>query len=563
MSAGTGTLATETLAGQAVAADAYDPMLDGVVPYPRDVADRYLAAGYWGDRTLDRLVRDTAARRPHHPAVIDRDRTATYAELVKRFDAAAAALRARGVAPGDRVLIHLPNVLEFFDAVYGTISLGALPVFAVHTHRHAEMEHLAQASGAVLLLTSRQIPGLDADAFAAELAARLPGLPLAYAEDLCAEHPDGAVRAAETPAPCPRPAHAAAFLQLSGGTTGRPKLIPRTHRDYAYSVERSAEVCGLDDSTVFLAGIPLAHNFAASSPGYMGVLATGGTVVAALNGSPDLVFGLVERHRVTLAAAVPPLALSWLNSPARSRYDLSAWKVLQVGGAKLARATAERIEPELGPRLQQVFGMAEGLVCYTGLDDDADTVLGTQGRPMSDADEVLVLDDDGRPVPDGSPGNLWVRGPYTIRGYYGNPPANAASFTEDGFYGSGDIVIRHPNGCLSVVGRTKDIINRGGEKVSPDEVEGALLRHPGVHDASLVGEPDEALGERTHAYVVPRAGAEPPKAKALRAWLRTSGLADHKVPDLVTVVDRLPTTHVGKISRTTLRPAPRLPQGES
>lgn len=541
-----------------------DPMLEGVTAYPAEFAERYLAAGYWKDRTLDRLLRDTAARRSNHPAVIDGERSVSYAELVSRIDVSQAALAARGVNPGDRVLIHVPNALEFFDALYALISLGALPVFAVHSHRGSELEHLAAASQAVLLITSRQIPGLDVPAFREDLAARLPELPAVDAEDLYEQGLQLLGAGWQVPRTgCPRPAHAAAFLQLSGGTTGKPKLIPKTHRDYAYSIERSAEICGLDDETVFLSGIPLAHNFAASSPGFMGVFATGGTVVCAPDGSAQRVFSLIARHRVTLVAAVPPLAQSWLNSPERAVHDLSSWQVLQVGGAKLARAVAERIMPELGCTLQQVFGMAEGLVCYTGLNDDFETIVSTQGKPMSEADEVLVLDAQGTPVPDGQPGNLWVRGPYTIRGYYANPQANAASFTPEGFYGSGDIVVRDERGYLSVVGRTKDLINRGGEKVSPEQIEAVLLRHEAVHDVSVIGVPDEVLGERTHAYVVPRGEAARPRAKTLRTWMRTRQVAGHHIPDVISIVDQLPTTHIGKISRNTLRPGAALLQGES
>ncbi|MGP9529705.1 (2,3-dihydroxybenzoyl)adenylate synthase [Glutamicibacter sp. AOP5-A2-18] len=541
-----------------------DPMLQGVIPYPSDFAERYIAAGFWGGRTLDRVLRETALRRGDHPAVIDGERVASYAELISRVDVSQATLSVRGINAGDRVIIHVPNVLEFFDAVYAVISVGAIPVFAVHSHRASELEHLVRSSQAQMLITSKQIPGMDPQELSAEITSRLPSLSLLHAEALYEQGLDLLADGWEVSrAGCPRPAHAVAFLQLSGGTTGRPKLIPKTHRDYAYSFERSAQICHLDDDTVYLSGIPLAHNFAASSPGYMGVFATGGTVICAVDGSAERIFSLVAEHRVTVVAAVPPLALAWLNSSQKHRYDLSSWQLLQVGGAKLARGVAERVTPELGCALQQVFGMAEGLVCYTRLDDDLETVVSTQGKPMSVADEVLVLDSEGNPVPDGTPGNLWVRGPYTFRGYYNNPQANAQSFTPDGFYGSGDIVVKDARGYLSVVGRTKDVINRGGEKISPEQIEAVLLRNPAVHDVSVIGVPDEALGERTHAYVVPRDHTTPTRAKTLRAWMRTEHLAEHHIPDVITVVDELPKTHIGKISRNTLRPGANPSQGEA
>ncbi|NED91282.1 AMP-binding protein, partial [Streptomyces sp. SID11233] len=187
-----------------------------------------------------------------------------------------------------------------------------------------------------------------------------------------------------------------------------------------------------------------------------------------------------------------------------------------VGGAKFAERAARRLRPALGARLMQVFGMAEGLVNYTRLDDDVETVLTTQGRPISPDDEIRVVDDAGEDVPDGTVGHLLTRGPYTIRGYWRAPEHNARVFDAEGWYRTGDLVRRLPSGHLVVEGRAKDQINRGGEKFAPEEVENVLLGHPAVLDASVVGVPDDYLGERSLAYVIPRAGAEVPRAAELK-----------------------------------------------
>ena len=317
-----------------------------------------------------------------------------------------------------------------------------------------------------------------------------------------------------------------AFFQLSGGSTGVPKLIPRTHDDYIYSLRGSAEICGLDAASVYLAALPVAHNFPLSSPGTLGTLYAGGTVVIARNPSPDEVFPLIERERVTITALVPPLALIWLEAAAARRPDLSSLKVLQVGGAKFAAEAAARVRPVLGCTLQQVFGMAEGLVNYTRLDDPDDIVVNTQGRPISPDDEVHVVDDDDRPVEPGEVGHLLTRGPYTIRGYYNAPEHNARAFTPDGFYRTGDLVRRDAAGYLTVEGRAKDQINRGGDKVAAEEVENHILAHPAVMDAAVVAMPDAFLGERSCAFVIPR-GPVPPRGPRSSAscggagWRRT------------------------------------------
>jgi 2,3-dihydroxybenzoate-AMP ligase len=340
-----------------------------------------------------------------------------------------------------------------------------------------------------------------------------------------------------------------ALLLLSGGTTGRPKLIPRTHGDYAFNVLASAEVCALDQDSVYLAALPAAHNFALGCPGVLGTLAVGGRVVLAADADPDRSFRLIERERVTITALTPPLLKLWLAEAAWSSPDLSSLRTLQVGGARLSPADAARVEPGLGCRLQQVFGMAEGLLCFTRADDPDELVLSTQGRPLSAADEIRVVDDQDRDVPLGEVGQLLARGPYTVRGYY-RAPEHAGAFTEDGWFRTGDLVRATATGHLVVEGRIKDVVNRGGEKVPAAEVEDHLAAHPRVAQAALVGMPDPLLGERTCVYVVP--DAEPPSLADLSGFLRERGLAAYKTPDRLEVVDALPRTGAGKVDKRRL-----------
>jgi len=203
-----------------------------------------------------------------------------------------------------------------------------------------------------------------------------------------------------------------------------------------------------------------------------------------------------------------------------------------------------------------VFGMAEGLVNYTRLDDPEERIVSTQGRPISDADEIRIVDEDERPVAPGVPGHLQTRGPYTIRGYHNAADANARAFTADGFYRTGDVVQQVAEGYLVVHGRAHDHINRGGEKVSAEEIEGHLLAHPAIHDAIVVAVPDAFMGERACAYVIPK-GEGVPTAPQLKRWMRERGVAAFKVPDQVVFVAAFPETGVGKISRKDLRAALR------
>ncbi|WP_019202102.1 (2,3-dihydroxybenzoyl)adenylate synthase [Tsukamurella sp. 1534] len=523
--------------------------------FPTEFAERYRALGYWTGETFAAFLPEAARRFGDAEALVGEDHRGapsrmTYRELDRAAAVAAAGLRDNGIGAGERVVLQLPNTVEYVTVLFGLFRIGAVPVFALPAHRRSELVHFARMSGAKALVTAAEIARFDHRALAQGVAAEIGGVAVFVVDDEPFVDGDDTEPAVVAP-------ESLAFLQLSGGTTGVPKLIPRTHADYLYSVRESARICGLGPGTRFLVVLPAAHNFPMSSPGILGVLWAGGTVVLGTDPAPHKAFPLIEAERVTMTSLVPPLAMLWLQARPGSSADLSSLALLQVGGAKFPAEAARRVEPELGCRLQQVFGMAEGLVNYTRDDDPEDLVLGTQGRPISPDDEVRVLDDDGAPVPDGEPGHLWTRGPYTIRGYLGG--VDAASFDAEGYYRTGDIVRRLPSGHLVVEGRAKDQINRGGEKIAAEEVENHLVAHPAVIDAAVVAVADEFLGERTCAVILVAPGevAEPPRPTApeLKKFVRERGVAEYKVPDRVELVERFPTTGVGKISRRELRRA--------
>lgn len=525
--------------------------------WPAEFAARYRAAGHWRGETFGGVLSERAAAHPDRVAVVDpapERRAWTYRELDERASRLAAGFAARGICPGDRVVVQLPNIAEFVEVVFALFRIGALPVFALPAHRDTEIEYFCSFTEAVAYVIPERHAGFDHLALASKVKERTPTLKHVFVVGAPGEH------TALSEVPCtptgtgyaPQP-HDLAFLQLSGGTTGVPKLIPRTHDDYIYSLRGSDEICGVDGDTRYLVVLPAAHNFPMSSPGWLGALYAGGTVVLCPTPDPATAFPLVERERVTMTGMVPPLALVWTRAAPGTEHDLSSLELILVGGAKYSEVAARRLEPALGCRLMQVFGMAEGLVNYTRLDDDHETVVTTQGLPISEDDEVRVVDDDDRDVPEGDFGHLLTRGPYTIRGYWRAPEHDERAFTEDGFYRTGDIVRRTPTGHLIVEGRAKDQINRGGEKVAPEEIENIILGHPSVHDVSVVGVADEYLGERTLAYVILREDAEPLKPVAIRRLVRERGVAAYKIPDLVEFVEAFPQTGIGKVSKKGLR----------
>ncbi|WP_405118387.1 (2,3-dihydroxybenzoyl)adenylate synthase [Pseudomonas leptonychotis] len=523
-------------------------------PWPAAFAERYRQAGYWRGEPLTQLLETQVQAQPEAIALICGVRQLSYAQLDVQATYLAQRLANHGFAPGDRALVQLANKAEFYVVFFALLKVGIAPVNALFSHSRLELLAYAGQVRPRLFIGSRQHPLFADDAFLGQLQVAIPELDTLLldgdtdpARSLSAWlQPVAAQRAY-----APTPADQVAFFQLSGGSTGTPKLIPRTHDDYAYSVRRSVEICAFNRDTRYLCALPAAHNFALSSPGALGVFQAGGCVVLAADPGAATCFPLIARHRVSVAALVPPALSLWLQAAAGQASELASLQLLQVGGARLPEAQARRIGSELGCRLQQVFGMAEGLVNYTRLDDDEAHVFGTQGCPMSPADEVRVLDRDDKPVAVGEVGALLTRGPYTIRGYFQSPAHNAQAFDAEGFYRSGDLVRLRADGYLEVVGRIKDQINRGGEKIAAEEVENLLMAHPSITHAALVAMPDKALGEKSCAFVVSRDPAL--KSIALRKFLRGLGVADYKLPDRFEQLDQLPMTAVGKVDKTRLR----------
>ncbi|MBT9370158.1 AMP-binding protein [Rhizobium sp. CSW-27] len=527
-------------------------MMPLVQPFPPDFAERYRKAGYWRGETFPALLRERAVRFAGRTAVVGGEQRWSYAELLARAETAASGFLKLGLMPGDRVVVQLPNLPEFFSVVFGLFLARLVPVYALPAHRQTEVVHFLRRSDAVAYVIAASHDGFDYRDLARAVREEAPALSHVVVVGEAQEFTPfaGFARDGEVVFSEPDPSDVA-FLQISGGSTGLSKLIPRTHDDYIYSFRASAEICGLTEDSVYMVALPAAHNFPMSSPGYFGAFYVGATVVLAPSPSPETAFPLIAREKVTITGLVPPLALLWLQAAPNARHDLTSLQVLQVGGAKFMPESARRVRPVLGCTLQQVFGMAEGLVNYTRLDDPEEIIVETQGRPISADDEVLIVDDQGQPVPDGEAGNLLTRGPYTIRAYHNDAGANQRSFTEDGFYRTGDVVKRVAGGYLVVQGRASDHINRAGEKISADEVEDHLLAHPNVFDAAVVSIPDAFLGERICAFVIPQ--GEKPKAPALKAFMRSRKVADFKVPDQIVFVDAFDLTAVGKVSRKELR----------
>jgi 2,3-dihydroxybenzoate-AMP ligase len=542
------------------------PIAEGVVPWPEESARRYSEEGWWRGAALGAELLAAADEQPDSVALVDGDVRLTYRSLTARADALAGRLvDDLGLQREDRIIVQLPNCWQFVVLTLACLRAGIVPVMALPAHRQHELGYLAEHSESAALAVPDTLRGFDHAAMAEELrtgsdtvehvlvvgdAVRPGDVDLTA---LCAEPDDPAAARARWDADQPSSRSVAVFL-LSGGTTGLPKLIARTHDDYSYNARASAELCGLGADTVYLVTLPASHNFPLACPGILGTLLVGGRVVMLPSPEPERAFATIAAEGVTVTAAVPAVAQRWLAHAAEHGAEqVRSLQLLQVGGARLADEVARTVRPGLDCTLQQVFGMAEGLLNYTRLEDSEDVICTTQGRPMSDGDEVRVVDELDQDLPDGTPGALLTRGPYTPRGYYHAAEQNARAFTPDGWYRSGDIVRRRPDGNLVVEGRDKDMINRGGEKISAEEVENLVYGlFPQVAHTAAVAMPDRDLGERVCLYAVLKAGTAL-DLEEVRQSMAASGVATYKWPERLEIVDELFTTKVGKIDKKALR----------
>src|ERR1700683_2205040 len=460
---------------------------------------------------------NSASARPGSVAVVDGETRLTQASVLARADALASRLTDDlGLRGGDRVVVQLTNCWQFVILMLACLRAGVIPVMALPAHRHHELAYLADHSEAAAIVVPGKIRDFDHQQMAQELAAGCPTVRLVLTTSetlragstsltaLCAEPADPDTDRKRWDADPPASRDVAVFL-LSGGTTGLPKLIARTHDDYAYNARASARLCGLGPDTVYLTALPAGHNFPLACPGIVGTMLSGGRVVMLPSPEPERAFAVIAAEGVTVTAAVPAVAQRWIrHAREHGAGQLRTLTLLQVGGARLADEIARQVRPVLGATLQQVFGMAEGLLNFTRRHDPDEVICCTQGRPLSPGDEVRIVDEAGRDLPDGEPGALLTRGPYTPRGYYRAPQQNARAFTSGGWYASGDIVRRRPDGNLVVEGRDKDMINRGGEKISAEEVENLIYGLPGIARVAAVAMADAELGERLCVFIVLR-----------------------------------------------------------
>lgn len=535
-------------------------MLEGFVPFPEEFVTKYRQKGYWQDKSLAREFDAVYKKFSDRIALVDGEREFTYAQIDQITTNLALNLLDIGVKPLDRVVPTLPNVHEFVLLYFALQKIGAIPIAALVTHRFAEINQFTQLSQATTCVYPDRVGDFEFSPIIERVQEQNSSLKIRIVLGQAKPGEHSLRDLIDKPATLERkhleqikidPMDPCIF-QLSGGTTGIPKLIPRTNNDYAYNSKAAASVCEVHADSVLLLVLPIAHNLPLACPGIQGFMFNGAKVVVHHNTRPAEMFALIQKHRVTHLKVVPALLIRLINDPSAHEFDLSSLKFIQSGGQRMqpeVRLKTKELIP--GVFVQENFGMSEGTLMFVRTSDPDEVKMQTCGRPVCEDDEVKLLDEEDKEVPMGEVGELTVRGPYTLRGYYGVPEYNARQFTSDGFYRSGDLMRMHPSGNYVVEGRKKDLINRGGEKISAEEVENLILMHTSVQNVACVPMPDPNMGEKMCAFVI----LKPNKTldlKGLVEFLLTKEIAKFKLPERLEVLSDFPVSTFGKVSKKAL-----------
>jgi non-ribosomal peptide synthetase component E (peptide arylation enzyme) len=533
--------------------------------YPSELADRYRAAGLWSERTTGQEIRSIADRFPDRIAVVSLSDSLTYTELDARTDRLAVALRDLGLELQDPVVFQMGNELEAVVGWYGALKAGLVPIASLPNHGAYEIGHIIEFTGARAHLAQADYRTYDLPALGRALRADHPSLEVLVVargeagdiahsfDELIASVDREEARARVDEMQREIDPEGIALFQLSGGTTGVPKVIPHSHASYVGGTHVWADHWEWDESIVTLHTWPILHN-AGLFTALQSALAVGGTCVISSSNDPEVVLGLIERHRVNVMTVSPPLIAAVTSVDDASRFDTSSVTHLYGPNDEALMASAEAA---LGGEARGQFGMGEGAFLACALGAGVDARHGTSGASLQPETEVRVLDPDSeRELPAGEVGELVFRGPFVVRAYFRAPEVNERSFTSDGFLRTGDYASAVDiDGVMHyrVVGRLKDNVVRGGEKFMASELEGLLMEHPAIAQAAVIGMPDEVLGERVCAYVVPSGEGAVPDVAEVASWLQELGVAKYKYPERIETIDALPVTAVGKVNKPRLR----------
>ena len=538
-------------------------LLKGVPPYREEDIKTYIDKRWWLGITLGELLDRASDMHPDREAFVDETSRYTYGQAREKVDRLAVGFMRQGIAALDRVLIQLPNWNEFVFAYFACQKIGAVPVLLIERYRQFEIDRLIRITGA----TAWIVPGRTR---------KVDFSPIV--NDVCKAHPEmthvisvrGRIKGRDFPSlealiekselneetrtalsrRNPNPMQVA-HMGPTGGTTGAPKIVPRNHNSLVCGVESCSLSWDQHCEDVNLIVGPIGHDLSFTK-GLLGSVITMGKVVFLSTTDNEDICKTIEKEKVTAIIWVPTLAKRMVQFENLDKYDLSSLRKMHSGGGASHPDLVKAVMEKLNMKFYNGYGSTEGMTCITRTVDDFDTICCTVGRPTFPYDHYKIVDFFGKTLPAGEQGELLVKGPCVFSGYYDNPEENATVFDEAGYFRTGDLATIDVKGYVTICGRVKEMINRGGESISATQIEGLIGRHPDVAAVAVIAMPDPLMGERVCAYIETREMARLTFDDII-TFLKDQKASVLQLPERIEFIDSMPVTAAQKLDKQALK----------
>jgi len=536
--------------------------LEGFTPYKKEDAEKYNSYRWWSGLTLGDILDRAADIHPEKEAFVDRKTRLTYEEAREKANKLAIGLIDLGIQPLDRVLVQVPNWNEFVFAYFALQKIGAITVLLIDRYRQLEIDHLINITGATSWIVASRYGKIDYIPIINDVLQKHPELtnvitvrgdgnqqPFSCLKRLIEEAElteDNLIRLSNR-APDPMQV---AHMGPTGGTTGRPKIVPRTHNSLITCVEYCSKSWGqCSQDTNLLAG-PIGHDLSFTK-GFIGSVITMGTVIFLDSTDTKDICKIIETEKVTSIIWVPTLAQKLLQYEDLNKYNLNSLEKMHSAGGASHPDIVKDVTKKLEMKFYNGYGATEGMTTITRSSDDLETICSTVGKPTCPYDTYKVIDKDGNELPANTQGELVLKGPGVFTGYYQNPEENKKAFNKNGFFRTGDMARIDKKGYITLTGRIKEMINRGGESISATEIERLINRSPDVKAVAVIPMPDPLMGERACAYIQPKTGVEL-SFDDIIYFLKGQKASVLQLPERIEFIDVMPYTAAQKLDKQSL-----------
>jgi len=537
--------------------------LEGFTPYKEEDAQKYNSCRWWSGLTFGDILDRAADIHPEKEAFVDRKTRLTYGEAREKTNKLAIGLIDLGIQPLDRVLVQLPNWNEFVFAYFALQKIGAIPVLLIDRYRQLEINNLINLTGATSWIVASRYKKTDYVPIINDILKENPDFKniitvrgdrnhklFSSLERLIEETEVTEGNLARLTSRAPDPMQVA-HMGPTGGTTGAPKIVPRTHNSLITGIEYCSKSWEQNNQDVNLLAGPIGHDLMFTK-GFIGSIIMLGKIIFLDSTDDKEICETIEKEKVTSIIWVPTLAQRMLQYKDLDKHDLSSLKKMHSAGGTSHPDLVKDVTKKLNMKFYNGYGATEGMTTITRTTDDLETICITVGRPTCPYDTYKVIDKEGNELPPNTQGELVLKGPGVFTGYYNNPRENKASFTKDGFFRTGDVAIIDEKGYITLTGRIKEMINRGGESISATEIEKLINRHPDVAAVAVIPMPDPLMGERVCAYIQPKVGTKL-SSNEIISFLKEQKASVLQLPERIEFIDTMPYTGAEKLDKKSLR----------